>query len=245
MKQTAKTMVPRRKNRNFTLIELLIVVAIIAILAGMLLPALQKAMRTAKGTQCSSQLKQIGLAVQQYAEDYDGWLPTQYTYEANSVWGFKAFLNPYFGRKGWRIDNWKDIGTGIWRCPEWELGVVILPAYEGGYAINGHLGSSPTYNGPWPTMRPKKLTQLKRISETIAIGDHGHEKAKDQNMFIKQLSDYNDGEFRDLWRERHGMLHNYTWLDAHVSSMSYEKFIAGKPLPGKQNQDFYIFYKKN
>lgn len=62
-------------RRGFTLIELLVVIAIIAILAALLLPALGRAKEQARGAQCVSNLKQIGLGLKLFAEDHNALYP--------------------------------------------------------------------------------------------------------------------------------------------------------------------------
>lgn len=74
MSSVRKTVSQRRCA--FTLIELLVVIAIIALLAAILFPVFGRAREKARQASCTSNLKQIGLGIKQYAQDYDGSYPT-------------------------------------------------------------------------------------------------------------------------------------------------------------------------
>ena len=81
-------------RKRFTLVEMLVVVAIIAILAGMLLPALNKARSKARFISCKSNVRQITLVLIQYAGDNGDYLPMQ----VNAVDALnKGFLDTYLG----------------------------------------------------------------------------------------------------------------------------------------------------
>ena len=96
-------------RRGFTLIELLVVIAIIAILAAILFPVFARAREKARQASCESNLKQLGLGVMMYAQDYDERLPNQ----ATKCWGAPLLAQiPFYVRVNPYIKNWQ-----VWACP--------------------------------------------------------------------------------------------------------------------------------
>ena len=187
MKRESKKVVNGCSSMSFTLIEFLVVIAIIAILAAMLLPALSNARDKARSASCINNLKQFGAAVSLYADDNDDFNTYAYA-DVNPAtgnptdMGFHIILGPYMGYKNVRIDWDAVLGTiprhvnKSFLCPSlpvestrqrggWKIAYTANRTHYGGtHSIFGFRQDTNNYL-PW------RLSRLRRPSEIMGIAD--------------------------------------------------------------------------
>lgn len=173
---------------KFTLIELLIVIAVIAILTGLLIPALNSAREKALSIQCTSNLKQVGVACAQYVAAYDGFLATNYytsyvdflyaypkgwTTVAGNGWysPLRHLVNDKFikGYRGTRGAGYATVCPQAYRL----LGLtdLILKTWGGSYGFNENISMSLAAGPPGDYVSMKKFDTLKRPSSRFLYSD--------------------------------------------------------------------------
>ncbi len=204
------------RRKGFTLIELLVVIAIIAILAAILFPVFAKAREKARQSTCSSNLKQIGLGMAQYSQDYDEVLVPVLNVAATTdpagTFVIDKCGNP---RRFWThmIEPYVK-SSQIFVCPSGEI-VANAEAPNGGctifvqrsYNLNGTLTLCCGNQGV------VKIASVTKPSETFIMADCGVHR-----VFGPSFGVLNDTDHPGFpWvKNRHSDGANVLWVDGHV-----------------------------
>ncbi len=190
------------KRHAFTLIELLVVIAIIAILAAILFPVFAKAREKARQSSCQSNVKQLGIGVMQYVQDYDEKyirnnnpnctyaLPNGTLVSPNMLWMYQLY--PY-------VKN-----TQCYDCPSatniWS---------PGAYDANFGYGFNDTY------LHGVALATLNAPAETIAL--------LDSDYYLTDWDDYGSPSDNHSYPAiRHNEGANIAWADGHAKWLKGE-----------------------
>jgi prepilin-type N-terminal cleavage/methylation domain-containing protein len=205
------------KHRNaFTLIELLVVIAIIAILAAILFPVFAQARERARQAACSSNCKQLGLAYQMYAQDYDETIVPA----CNANAGYDLKKDPRAWYDGLLEPYLKS--AAVLHCPSFRPSP--YPSYLGsfiGYSTKSRAIPVFSNNGWNAFVKPVTLSQAARPSETIMTWENtwGDMRGGDQTIRIWSSPDYWDPSGYD-WDKTYPGKHfggqNGVYVDGHV-----------------------------
>jgi prepilin-type N-terminal cleavage/methylation domain-containing protein len=158
--------IQRTPRRGFTLIELLVVIAIIAVLIGLLLPAIQKVREAASRIQCTNNVKQIGVAVQNYASTYNNALPPSTAASITNQVGapkiipFNVLLYPFVEQQN-LYNNYTNAGAAPW---------------TGTYSINGTasaMTSIKTFVCPSDSTISNGIVTTTAAQKNVAAGSWG------------------------------------------------------------------------
>ena len=173
-----------RKSRAFTLVELLIVVAILALLMGMLLPTLQKALKIAEDAVCKSNLRSIQQALLLYAKDHEGYMPCSNQGDRPPYYfdGWNKMLTTGYGpnKYNW-VPTTSYVPKGAFECPSYEWRYSSRGSYGINWAMQGYdaAGQGDYIRGTYPrwqyeleaTLRPGRVYL---VGDTTRHPPYGH-----------------------------------------------------------------------
>lgn len=223
----------RRHARSaFTLIELLVVVSIIAILAAMLLPAVGMVRDAARSASCQSHLRQVGVAVLAYADDFDGMILPYYTGYAAVPW---EKIGPANATWNWRggLELWGGIDMGalhgyggnakVMTCQTALAGKPPLPlSKNASYSMNSRLTASSIGSLSVSPSCPDGGTPISRIgrtTEVMLVSDGRWQLAPPVTQYNVGSSPLNAGTLPESPHRNHT---NLVYLDGHTGQTSQE-----------------------
>ena len=236
----------KQKNCRFTLVELLVVIAVIAILAGLLLPALNSARETAQQIKCVSSMKQLSTAMMTYNAQSDSWnvpLKTRTAENPNVVWGENEIFADLVGVK--HNQTYRHIWTKKFLCPSVQYPVHVDNWAEWGMAaVTGVYGM--TYWGatwcdnqkkadpvdaPWEEYRATLMSKVKRPSNQLQFTEvtFGSSCGKASPSYRNPNVHWwvnGENDWAAALRHKGRSIINLTFLDGHAASWGSSRLIS-------------------
>jgi len=211
-------------KKAFTLIELLVVIAIIAILAAILFPVFAQARESARKTVCLSNIKEMGLGMMMYTQDYDEKMVIWEQGSGNLFWDSQGYAMSYDRLLQPYLKN--NLISG---CPS-DLSVA-KPLSSGApyppvtayavrsFAIPGNIGGNWCNTATNPQPNPPALAQIPEPAITIGLNER-------DNCASATATDWgwcsiNDSESETAWR--HNQQGNFVYVDGHAKSTHYDQ----------------------
>lgn len=202
-----------RRPRGFTLIELLVVIAIIALLIGILLPALRSARESARRAKCLSNQRQIGLALQMYAEAFKEYIPRESGRSQPPAFSTIAamfdppwpyVLRPFCDTKYTYISPSIDMNSGV---GDQFLGMEVYrdpsrpkDLHNIHYVNNGLSFSAPNVVNATYAKRPTKLTRIRFPHDTLYLTCYTDDPNHAQGSLLGNfgVNDWSTAVFYDM-----------------------------------------------
>lgn len=224
-------------TKAFSLTELLVVVGIIAALVALLMPAAQKMVGTGKAIKCAGNLRQIGFAIQSYAQDNNGQIVPSMT-KNNTYW--TQSLSIYLGAKAVGQPPPGDSMGTVYMCPvkkpnhtgitEYKIGSTPLNTIYNRYNLNFHIAAFETAigaGGVASTFRSVRMAQITEPSKTFIAADlFGNGGGAFWMATDGELTFPHQGSINVLYLDNHVEAKNKEQMD-YLGSYPYHVFWRG------------------
>lgn len=195
--------------RAFTLVELLVVIAVIGVLAALLLPALAWARQSARSIQCLGRMRQLGLAVRLYADDNGDEFPrSQHSAFAHGQLPWGRALAPQLGSD---TTAWTNLLRSVYWCP----GDRRTNGWSYGLNVYFELGPDDDYDGKPQTWR--RAEAVPRPSATVLFAENASAADHIMPNFWTASPDAVDVASR-----RHGGRANFNFVDGHAEARAFQ-----------------------